>query len=179
MVSVNLYSENSKELEKFLSSFYNSSFNLKNNLNWEHKYENPVQIAEIIGTFIDNFENFKIMMWISLDKGVYINVTEENNIINVSAYVKVTCYDYVVNVKNNRVLRGTDKHKLELEYIIDFVKDNNSKTKINCPNCGNEVDIISSEKCQYCDSTLVQNASDFVMSKKTMIGQRTLRNITE
>ena len=78
MVSVNLYSENSKELEKFLSSFYNSSFNLKNNLNWEHKYENPVQIAEIIGTFIDNFEDFKIMMWISLDKGIYIHVTEEN-----------------------------------------------------------------------------------------------------
>lgn len=78
MVSVNLYSENSKELEKFLSSFYNSSLNMKNSLNWEHKYENPVEIAEIIGTFVDNFEDFKIMMWISLDKGIYIHVTEEN-----------------------------------------------------------------------------------------------------
>lgn len=78
MVSVNLYSENSKELEKFLSLFYNSSLNMKNSLNWEHKYENPVEIAEIIGTFVDNFEDFKIMMWISLDKGIYIHVTEEN-----------------------------------------------------------------------------------------------------
>ena len=78
MVSVNLYSENSKELEKFLSLFYNSSLNIKNSLNWEHKYENPIEIAEIIGIFIDNFENFKLTMWISLDKGVYIHVTEEN-----------------------------------------------------------------------------------------------------
>lgn len=78
MVSVNLYSENSKELEKFLSLFYNSSLHIKNSLNWEHKYENPIEIAEIIGIFIDNFENFKITMWISLDKGVYIHVTEEN-----------------------------------------------------------------------------------------------------
>lgn len=78
MVSVNLYSENSKELEKFLSLFYNSSLYIKNSLNWEHKYENPIEIAEIIGIFIDNFENFKITMWISLDKGVYIHVTEEN-----------------------------------------------------------------------------------------------------
>lgn len=78
MVSVNLYSENSKELEKFLSSFYNSSFDINNDLNWEHKYENPIEITEIIGTYIDNFEDFKIIMWISLDKGVYINVTEEN-----------------------------------------------------------------------------------------------------
>lgn len=78
MVSVNLYSENSKELERFLGSFYNSSFDINNNLNWEHKYENPIEITEIIGAFIDNFEDFKIMMWISLDKGVYIHVTEKN-----------------------------------------------------------------------------------------------------
>lgn len=78
MVSVNLYSENSKELEKFLSLFYNSSFNINNNLNWEHKYSNPVEITEIIGAFIDNLEDFKIMMWISLDKGVYIHVTKDN-----------------------------------------------------------------------------------------------------
>lgn len=78
MVSVNLYSENSKELEKFLSSFYNSSFDINNNLNWEHQYENPIEITEIIGTFADNLEDFKIVMWISLDKGVYINVTEDN-----------------------------------------------------------------------------------------------------
>lgn len=78
MVSVNLYSEHSNELEKFLSSFYNSSIDLKNNLNWSHNYENPIEITEIIGTFADNFEDFKMMMWVSLDKGVYINVTEEN-----------------------------------------------------------------------------------------------------
>ncbi len=78
MVSVNLYSESSKELESFLSSFYNTSFDIENNLNWEHKYDNPIEIAEIIGTFADNSDNFKIMMWICLDKGVYVNVTDEN-----------------------------------------------------------------------------------------------------
>lgn len=78
MVSVNLYSENSKELENFLSSFYNSSFNIENRLNWEHKYNNPIELAEIVGTFIDNFEDFNIVMWICLDKGVYIHVTKDN-----------------------------------------------------------------------------------------------------
>ena len=78
MVSVNLYSEKTEELEKFLSSFYNSTFNLNNLLNWEHTYQNPIEISEIIGAFIDNFDDFKIMMWISLDKGVYIHVSKEN-----------------------------------------------------------------------------------------------------
>ena len=78
MVSVNLYSESSKELEKFLSSFYNSSFDINDNLNWEHKYSNPVELAEIIGAYVDNFDDFNIVMWVSLDKGVYINVTTDN-----------------------------------------------------------------------------------------------------
>ena len=78
MVSVNLYSKNSQELEKFLSTFYGSSFSMNNDLNWKHEYKNPIEIAEIIGVLIDNIENFKIMMWISLDKGVYIHVTKDN-----------------------------------------------------------------------------------------------------
>ena len=78
MVSVNLISEDSYELEKFLSSFYNSSFDINDNLNWEHKYSNPVELAEIIGAYVDNFEDFNIVMWVSLDKDVYINVTTDN-----------------------------------------------------------------------------------------------------
>lgn len=78
MVSVNLFSENSKELEKFLNSFYNSSINMEKHLSWKHDYSNPIEIADIIGSFIDNSDNFKIMMWVCLDKGLYVHVTEEN-----------------------------------------------------------------------------------------------------
>ena len=78
MVSVNLYSENSKEIENFLGSFYNSSFDINNDLNWKHQYNNPIEITEIIGAFIDNSDDFKLTMWVSLDKGVYIHVTDEN-----------------------------------------------------------------------------------------------------
>lgn len=78
MVSVNLYSNSSKELESFLSSFYNSSFNINNVLMWEHSYNNPIEVAEIVGVYADNFRDFEIMMWVSLDKGVYIHVTDQN-----------------------------------------------------------------------------------------------------
>ena len=68
----------SKELEKFLSSFYSSSFNLTNVLSWKHLYDNPIEIADIVGVYADNFNDFKIMMLICLDKGLYIHVTNEN-----------------------------------------------------------------------------------------------------
>lgn len=78
MISVNLFSELPGEVNKFLSLFYNTNLDLKNSLNWNKTYLNPVEMAEIIGVYADNFENFILTMWISLDKGVYIHVTQEN-----------------------------------------------------------------------------------------------------
>ena len=76
--SINLYSTKNGEIERFLTSFYNKKIELKNNLKWNTDFENPIEINDIIGTFIENNDKYKINMWISLDKGVYINVTEHN-----------------------------------------------------------------------------------------------------
>ena len=56
----------------------NNEINLINDLKWEYEYDNPVDINDIIGTFIENNDKYQINMWISLDKNVYINVTEHN-----------------------------------------------------------------------------------------------------
>ena len=78
LVSVNLYSQKKGELNKFLSRFYNTNFDMEDSLSWEKKYANPVELAEIVGTFVDNYEDYVLNMWISLDKNVFIHVTEEN-----------------------------------------------------------------------------------------------------
>lgn len=75
---VSLYSMNEKEIEKFLSCFYDSTINIDNKLEWKKTYDNPIEIASIIGTFIDNSDKFSINMWVSLDTGIFINVTEQN-----------------------------------------------------------------------------------------------------
>ena len=60
--SVNLYSTQNGEIEKFLTSFYNKKIKLKDSLKWN----------------TENNDKYKINMWISLDNGVYINVTDYN-----------------------------------------------------------------------------------------------------
>ena len=76
---VNLYADEPNQLSKFLISFYNSDFDeLKNCLKWEKEYNNPIEIAEIVGIFADNIDDFQLNMWISLDKDVYINITKDN-----------------------------------------------------------------------------------------------------
>ncbi len=76
---VNLYSDKPGEISRFLTNFYNKDFRLDNDLKWENKYSNSIEIVDIIGALIDNKDNYKINMWVSLDDGLFINVTENNS----------------------------------------------------------------------------------------------------
>ena len=49
-----------------------------NQLKWEKESANPVELADIIGTFIDNSDDYLLNMWLSLDKDVFVNITSEN-----------------------------------------------------------------------------------------------------
>ncbi len=85
---VNLYSDKTGEIKKFLTLFYNKN-NIKVEdkvLKWEKSFENPVEISDIIGTFIENNEKFKINMWVSFDKNIFINITD-NNVDKIIRYI--------------------------------------------------------------------------------------------
>ena len=73
-----LYSNQENEIEKFLEKYYQEKISLDSNLRWEKRYTNPIEMADIIGTFIDNNEQYQINMWISLDENLLINVTDNN-----------------------------------------------------------------------------------------------------
>ena len=75
---INLYSDKPGEIKRFLKEFYQKDILLENELKWEKKFENPIEIVEIIAAIIDNNSEFKINSWISLDNGVFINVTDNN-----------------------------------------------------------------------------------------------------
>lgn len=77
-VTVKLRSSKKGELNKFLSKYYNTNLNISENLQWENTYKNPIEISDIIGVFVDNYNNFNLNMWICLDKYIYINVTDKN-----------------------------------------------------------------------------------------------------
>lgn len=86
-VTVNLYSTKTNEIYRFLTEFYNKEkITNVNTKKWEKIFSNPIEIADIIGVFIDNKEKFQINMWISLDEGTFINVTE-NNVDSIIKYL--------------------------------------------------------------------------------------------
>ena len=75
---ISLYSTKSGEIAKFLEKFYNKKIESSVDLKWNKDFNNPVEMAEIIGVFIDNQEEYGINMWVSLDKDIFINVTRDN-----------------------------------------------------------------------------------------------------
>ena len=76
---VRLYSNEKHEIKRFLDNFYeNKTHKIPDNCEWEKNYNNPIEMVDIIGTFIENKDDYKINMWISLDEGIFINVTTFN-----------------------------------------------------------------------------------------------------
>ena len=78
-VLVNLYSTENNEIGNFLNKFYDSNILISDSLKWEKEFKNPIELADIIGVFIDNNDKFKINMWVSLDKDFFLNVTNHNS----------------------------------------------------------------------------------------------------
>ena len=73
-----LYSTKKGEIGRFLESFYQKKIALQNELKWNTLFANPVEMNDMIAAFVENNDQYEMNMWISLDKHVYINVTEHN-----------------------------------------------------------------------------------------------------
>ena len=76
--SIKIYSQTNGEIEKFLKSYYDCDIKTENKLFWNKNFSSPFEIIDMISIYIDNKEKFNISIWISIDKNVYICVTEDN-----------------------------------------------------------------------------------------------------
>lgn len=78
LVTVKLRSKKKKEINNFLSNFYETNMEIPEDLTWQQEYKNPIEASDIIGAFIDNIDSYDLKMWLCLDKDVYINITNAN-----------------------------------------------------------------------------------------------------
>lgn len=112
-----------------------------------------------------------IMNKISCIKSYISEILIENNIETVKSILKVTCYDYIIN-NNGKVIRGNKYKKNIYTYKITFERNLYNKNITNCPNCGKKININSSGKCNYCNSTIINKENNWIMTKKEMLNQK-------
>ena len=111
---------------------------------------------------MSDFENIDVKI---------IDISSDNGIINVKTYLRVCMYDYVVDERDN-VVRGNRQWKVDIEYIIDFVRENDIGKLENCPYCGAKLTNVTGGVCEYCRTKIVLPAKDYVMSRKKSVSQR-------
>ncbi len=98
-----------------------------------------------------------------------VGMEKIENMVALTVQMTVECFDYVVD-KNNKVVRGTDKNKLIYDYEMTFIKGMDQKEN-KCPNCNAPLENGNSTVCPYCDSVIINNNHDWVLSKKEMKNQ--------
>ena len=75
---VSLYSKKKNEIYRFLNKYNKNEISDESVLEWSKIYNNPIEMADIIGVFVDNLDKYKINMWVSLDENFFINITNSN-----------------------------------------------------------------------------------------------------
>lgn len=76
---VRLYSDEEGEISSFLSRFFqNKEIAIEDELLWQKEYANPLEMVDLMGALIENQEDYKINMWISLDQDLFINITKSS-----------------------------------------------------------------------------------------------------
>lgn len=80
--------------------------------------------------------------------------------------------EYIIDRKTKQVIAGNKNVEHHNTYTMTFVRKKGSLTKTNelginatnCPNCGAPVHMISTGKCQYCNSIIVTNDCGWILS---------------
>ncbi|MCM1371278.1 MAG: TIM44-like domain-containing protein [Clostridium sp.] len=114
-----------------------------------------------------------IMQNIVLKEAYLIDLKIENNIETATVIMKVNCKDYLID-SNNNVVRGNKNITNEYIYRLEYTRLYSSKSVDKCPHCGAPITNTNSTVCEYCNSTIVTNTSNWVLSKKQMLNQRVI-----
>ena len=172
--------DSSVKLEEFKKQAFNIYKDIQEAwMNFDTDTIRKLTTDEIYNMYSSQLETLKLKHQKNIMKNIeYVdakitNIKLSDDVISVVVFLRVKCLDYVINEKTNKTVRGSDSTRLDIQYLLTLVKSksNNNETE-KCPNCGAPVDIVSSATCPYCNSTLVKDASNYVLSKKTCIGQR-------
>lgn len=133
---------------------------------------------ELYNTYVSQLETLKLKNgqnimsdYQNLDMKI-TNITSENNVVSLTVYAEIRFHDYVINAKTNEVTRGSKDRLMTNHYLMTFViKKGDAKSIKNCPSCGAPFEHNASGICEYCGSTIIKEADELVLSKKTNINR--------
>lgn len=166
-------------IDEFNYKAYEIFYNVQ--MGWmEFDYDKLKELLtdELYNTYLMDLEALKIknqknvMKSFELIETKLVNLKEENNQYIAKVILEVKFIDYIEDSNTHKLLRGSNTHKLDNTYELTFVRTKEDKKVDICPSCGAQVNGNVSGICEYCNSKLINNTHDWVLSKKEKISQK-------
>lgn len=187
LLSVNKYTEidenfNTEEFKAYASETY-----IRLQKAWQNKNLDPIRDCLTDAFYAKNdkqLENYRqnkqtnIVDDITVQSVTPLGWKQEDNKDIFIVDVKTRNVDYVIDDETGAVIRGSKNEFKYMNYEFTFVRKKGIKTgeesRISvCPNCGAELNINSSAKCEYCGSLITREAVDWCIENIKGISQRT------
>jgi len=143
-------------------------------MNFDYDKIKELVSDEMYNMYTNQLETLKIknqqniMSDIEFIEGYITDYKKVNNKETFKIYLSVSCYDYIINAKNNMTVRGNKNRKLTLSYILTF--ERSIEIVNHCPQCGADVENLT--ECNYCKSKIVNNHDKLKMTKKQIVSQK-------
>ena len=104
-------------------------------------------------------------------KGKVTNIEKTDNQLAVTVEIVTRFYDYIINQKDEKILRGDDYKKVTLHYQMTFVKSTKKSITTHCPNCGAKLKKTSTNVCEFCKTTITKASDEWLLAEKKSLGQ--------
>ena len=169
------------DVNKFLSNGYNIYMRIEEAwMNFEldkvrdcitdemfNMYESQLTSMEMKGEQ-NIMKDFKLL------NSAITNANVQNDMLQVTTRYVIEFYDYIIKKDTKQVVRGNSNRKIRMVYEMTFI-EKLEKTKLDkCPNCGAPIKVNSAGICEYCNSKIVDDNTEWVMSKKVSLHQENL-----
>lgn len=169
------------DVNKFLSSGYNIYMRIEEAwMNFKLENVRDIITDELFNMYESQLTSMEmkgeqnIMEDFKLLNSAITNASLQNDMLQVTTRYVIEFYDYIIKKDTKQVVRGNSNRKMRMVYEMTFIKKLD-KTKLNkCPNCGAPIDINSVGICEYCNSKIVDDNTEWVMSKKISLYQQNL-----
>ncbi len=132
-----------------------------------NSYYNQLQTLELKGQK-NIMSNFYLM------DAELLRLDEENGVWTILVRLEVEFNDYIVD-SDNKILRGNNRDKVLMNYLLTFVEDENAENK--CPHCGAKL-VDGETVCSYCKAHIQALTQTLKLSKKEAISQKPGRKYT-
>ena len=172
LISIGITNRNEFEI-----TLYNIFVGIQNAwMNFDYDALSKLCSNELYNSYKSDLEILKIkngqniMSDFTLHELIINSVEKNNDDIIIKTYLNVIFKDYVIDTKTNNVIRGQKYQPLNNKYRLEFTKKINVVS--NCPSCGSKLEDIKDNKCPYCNSIIINNNNNYVLSHKEIINNK-------